>query len=242
MRHSATTGKIDAAVAAVQSSIRPVTPNKGVDVDGPKAKWSSGYATLAAVHASVRDALVANGVAVYQGGVHVVGSGERVVTRLAKDGEWIESDYPVKPSRDGAQGFGGGRTFAKRWGLCDMVGIQVEDDNDEQTGYRAERASARAATRQKAPAGLGSSLEAIRSAQTGDTFIDSVRKARAAHPTGDGAAQVEKTIEAWFLESFSGANDVASVAALKEIVKNVQPRGTAVRDAAAAAERRTRAA
>lgn len=241
MRHSATTGKIDAAMAAVQAALRPVAPNKSVDVDGAKAKWSSGYATLAACHAAARDALIANGVAIYQGGIHVAGSGERVVTRLAKDGEWIESDYPVKPSRDGAQGFGGGRSFAKRWGLCDMLGLQVEDDHDERTGYQAERASARTATRQKAPIGLGSVLEAIRSAQTGDTFTDHARRARAAFPTGDGAAQVEKTIEAWFLESFSGASDAGIVSALKEIVKNVQPRGTAVRDAAATAERRTRA-
>lgn len=45
-------------------------------------------------------------------------------------GEWIASDYPVFPTKDGAQGFASGVTYARRYGLCLVLGLAPEDDDD----------------------------------------------------------------------------------------------------------------
>ncbi len=66
-----------------------------------------------------------------------------VVTRVSHAGQWIEVEYPVKASRDGAQAFGGGIAFAKSWGLRDLLAIEVPDDAEEASGYREARRDAR---------------------------------------------------------------------------------------------------
>lgn len=223
MRTSATTAKIDAAMALVQAELEPVVKNKGVEVDGPKAKWDSRYATFAVLHAACKAALVRQGIAIYQGGAWVQGAGERLVTRLALAGEWVESDYPIKVSRDGAQGFGGGISFAKRWGLYSMVGLVALDDPEEQQGYTDNRP--KKPERAKAPAGLGATLASVRSASTTVELTARCAPARAANPTGEGAAAVEKEIANWFVHAFSVIETPDELTDLRDTFNVVKPKG-----------------
>jgi hypothetical protein len=238
VRHSEHTDLIDAAMGLVQASLELVQKNKAVDVDGAKAKWQSKFATFDVLYMACRDALRKEGVTIYQGGSHMQGGGERLVTRLAKGGQWIESDFPIKASRDGAQGFGGGISFAKRWGLMGMVGLVSSDDPDEKAGYQDERKPPRRAA---APAGLPQMLEAIRDADTEAELLQRAAVARGANPTGEGAAAVEAAIVAWLCAEIAkvrGPGDLDAFTALRDLATRARPRGTQVRTELVEAERR----
>lgn len=229
------TDVIDLAMANVQSALKVVQKNKSVDVQGERAKWSSRFATFDVLHDACHAALVAEGVAIYQGGAFIPGAGERLVTRLAKGGQWIESDFPIKPSRDGSQGFGGGISFAKRWGLMGMVGIVAADDPEEKAGYQDERQKPKRAA---APAGLPQMLEAIRAAEAHADLAQRVAVARAANPTGEGAVAVEKELEAWLCAALAATRNVDDLTLLRDLCTRIRPRGTSVRAEIAAAEKR----
>lgn len=233
MKSSPTTGKIDAAMAAVQLALVPVAKNKGVEVDGAKAKWESRFTTFEALWAACKDPLAVNGVSVTQGGEFVPGAGERLVTRLSCEGEWIESSFPIKTSRDGAQGFGGGISFAKRWGLAAMVGIVSTDDADERTGYQNERTPAK--VRQKAPPALGAALAAIRSANSSESLTAAAGAARADFAR---EPEVERTIAAWFVDELSRVSHPDALILIRDLGKAIKPRGGDVLSALQAAETR----
>lgn len=235
MRHSAQTDLIDAAMSRVQSALEIVKKNKDVKVDSEKAKWSSRFATFDVLYEACREKLAAEGVAVYQGGTFAQGGGERLVTRLALNGQWIESDFPIKPSRDGSQGFGGGISFAKRWGLMGMVGLATADDPDEKQGYQDERAKPRRAA---SPQGLPALLDAIRVAETHHEFAQRVAVARGLHPTGEGAAAVEKQAESWLCDAIASTPTLDDLTLLRDLCTRVRPRGTSVRTEIAKAEAR----
>jgi hypothetical protein len=220
MRSSPTTGQIDLAMAAVQSELIPVGKNKSVEVDGAKAKWESKFTTFEALHEACHASLAKHGVAVYQGGEVVQGSGERLVTRLACKGEWIESSFPIKTSRDGAQGFGGGISFAKRWGLCGMVGLVPTDNAEERTGYTDERPASKA--RQRAPLGIAPALAAIRNATAHADFIAAAMTARSVFPT---EPEVERTIAGWMISAFSNSKTVDEFTILRDLGKEIRTRG-----------------
>jgi hypothetical protein len=61
MKTSENVTLIHNAIAQVQAEIEPIAKNKSVKVDGDKAKWESGYATLAALDAAVRPTLLKHG-------------------------------------------------------------------------------------------------------------------------------------------------------------------------------------
>lgn len=241
MKTSEQTDKIDEVIALVQAEIEQVTKDKIVDVktrEGGDA-WKSGYATLAALDAAARPALKKHGVAVYQGGGFVQGLGPTLETRLAYQGQWIESFYPVKTSRDGAQGFGGGISFGRRWGLCGMLGL-VPHDAEEGEGFKAARLENKAPRRGAAPGGLAPLLEAIRSSETLSSFEQAARAARGAHPSGDASAAVEKAITTRFVVSVDNADTPDKLALCRTANERIQPRGTEVRDALGRADRRMR--
>lgn len=227
MKTSDSVTAIHEAIAKVQAAIEPITKNKEVKVSGEKASWASSYATLSALDAAARPALNAHGIAVIQSTDFQQGAGHVLVTRLALGAEWIESVYPIKPSRDGAQGFGGGISFARRWGLCGVLNL-IPDDVEEGQGYKDAAREGKAPRRQAAPGGLGAALEAIRGS-TLDSIVAAVRKARAEHPAGEASAAVEKTIESWFVAACDACKTLDAHTTIRDLANTIKPRGTDVR-------------
>lgn len=236
MRSSEHTDKIDAAMSRAQAALEPVKKNKGVKVDSEKAKWESRFATFAVLHAACKAALAGQGIAIYQGGAFIQGGGERLVTRLALAGQWIESDFPIKPTREGSQGFGGGISFAKRWGLCAMVGLVAEDDHEEAQGYRDERPAK--PQKQKGPPGISAILETIRGAASFDELATAAIAARSAFSVGEPAVAVEKTITDWYVHELDRAKDPDTLTLARDSLNRVKPRGDIVRQALARADKR----
>lgn len=231
MRSSENTADLDRVIAAVQGEIEGVKKNKTVEIDGEKASWKSGYATLAHLDSIARPKLKEHGVAVYQGGDYIPGGGGHVlVTRLAHAGQWIESFFPIKASGENAQKTGGGISFARRWGLCGMLNI-IPDDAEEADGYKEARRDARPATRARAPAGLAAQIEVIRKSTDVEQFVAAVVQARAANPTGEAARSVENAIASWLLYAFNVCKALDELAELRDCLAKVKPRGAEVNEA-----------
>lgn len=238
MRTSESTAKIVAALARVQATIQVIDKNKGVDVPGKDGKpgWKSRYTTLDKLYEVARPALAAERIAIIQGGGFSKDGSERLFTRLALDDEWIESDFPVKAGRDGAQGYGGGMTFARRWGVVCMVGLVAVGDDEERAGYQDNRPTKPQRTKQ-AP-GLADRLAAITSAPNWEELITHAIEARSAHPTGEDAVAVEKTITSWFLHAFGTVVTLDYLTLLRDACNKIKPRGAEVREAIRKAEGR----
>jgi hypothetical protein len=92
------------------------------------------YAPLEEIISAVKDALAKNGLFRQQ---YLVTKGNVPVIRTIiwhTSGEWIASDYPIHQSKDGAQGFAAGVTYARRYGLSLALGLAPEDDDDANEG------------------------------------------------------------------------------------------------------------
>lgn len=126
-------GAIAAALAKAQGEF--ASPEKG-----EKGNYGK-YASLADIRKSVQPALSANGLAFVQ-----IGDGNgSLITKLihGESGEWIASSVPVFEGRGGgAQGYGSGLTYARRYGLAGITGVVADDDDDGQaaSGDGARRA------------------------------------------------------------------------------------------------------
>ncbi len=46
------------------------------------------------------------------------------------DGEYLQSEYFVKPDKDTAQGLGSAITYLRRYAYCSILGLAAEDDDD----------------------------------------------------------------------------------------------------------------
>ncbi len=234
MRTSENTDIIAAALLAFQAKSGPVSKNKGVKVEGASKAtgesygYKSGFATLDAIIAAIRDNLANSGISFIQGGHFGEKTGWTVVTRVSAGDQWYEVEYPVKTSRDGAQAFGGGRSFAKRWGINDVLGLEIQDDFDEGQGYKDAKGDARPAKRASAPVGLAPALAGIRGASTTGTFVAACAAARAAHSVGEASAEVERTIADWLVQAFGEAKSLDELTDLRDCNGKVKARGAAV--------------
>lgn len=232
MRTSEKCGAIMAALAKVQAAIPSIAKNKGVKVEGEKAQWSSRYATLDALDEATRPHVYEHGIAIVQGCRFEQGAGLLHVTRLALGEEWIEVTFPLKPSRDGAQGLGGAITFARRWGLCAALNL-IPDDAEEAQGYKDAKAETRAPRRAAAPAGLPDHLAAIRDAESLLSFEAAARAARSKHPAGEASNAVEHAISDKLVAVLDGLveGQIDKLTGIKDMWPKLAPRGGEARQA-----------
>ncbi len=122
---SPTIGKLAEALAKAQGSM--TTAKK--DSDNPF--FGSRYADLAACWEVCREPLARNGLAIIQTTAPTTDGTVRVVSTLAHtSGEWIRGELAVKPVKADPQGIGSALTYARRYGLCSLVGIVADEDDD----------------------------------------------------------------------------------------------------------------
>lgn len=124
MKQSEQLDKLAVALAKAQSLI------EGASKDKTNPHFRSKYADLASCWDACRKALTGNGISVLQAPAPA-DDGIVLATRLLhSSGQWIEDDGLHLPAakRD-PQGYGSALTYARRYGLCAMVGIAPEDDD-----------------------------------------------------------------------------------------------------------------
>ncbi len=124
MRTSETIGALATALAAAQSTMH------GARKDTANPFFKSKYADLASCWDAARAELPSQELCVIQTTRPSEKDEVIVITRLAhSSGEWIEGELALPVSKADAQGYGSALTYARRYGLCAIVGIAPEDDD-----------------------------------------------------------------------------------------------------------------
>jgi len=145
MNHSEQINDIAAALSGAQGMFTNPQKNREVDVKMTAGgKYTFTYATLDAIMDMIRPALAANGLAV----IHSLDKDDQGTvceTRLLhSSGQWISTWVPVLVGESAnAQGWGGAITYARRYGLCSLLAIVADEDDDANAacGNQATRAA-----------------------------------------------------------------------------------------------------
>lgn len=141
---SAITGQLFAALAKAQGQFCAVAKGKTARVKmRDSGEYTYSYADLADVIAAVQKPLAANGLAFVQRSRR----GELVTTLGHTSGQWIEGSVPIVGAGSTPQQYGSALTYARRYGLCSLLGIQPEEEDDD--GAAAQRAPAKPAAKRE---------------------------------------------------------------------------------------------
>ena len=140
--------QVCAALAIAQGAMKTPKRTKEATIKGNGYSYTYKYAPLEEIVDAVKEALAANGLARHQ---YLVTRGSQPVMRTIiwhASGEWLASDYPIHPTKEGPQGFASGVTYARRYGLSLALGLAPEDDDDanvaEQLPFTTSAAPAKA--------------------------------------------------------------------------------------------------
>ena len=139
MNTSEQINEIAAALAKAQGKIKTALK------DSTNPHFKSRYADLASIREACADALTSNDIAVVQ--AHGFdGSNVTLTTRLAhKSGQWMESVYLIKPTKEDPQGYASATTYARRISLSSMVGVVADEDDDGNAASGRQTAPAKPA-------------------------------------------------------------------------------------------------
>lgn len=124
MKWSEKTDKLLLSLAQVQASVSPVTKNS------VNPHFKSHYADLNAVWGVLSPLLADLGLVVVQAGA--IRDGKPVlVTRVSESesGQWVEGELPLDGGKTDPQGIGAAITYQRRYSLCAMFGLMLEDDD-----------------------------------------------------------------------------------------------------------------
>ena len=127
------TNELAAALAKAQSTFTNPERNRTVQVTmRTGGSYTFSYATLDTILDMVRKPLSDNGLALSHSVSERDGGGWMCITRLLhSSGQSIECPIPILVAPDAnAQGFGSGITYAKRYGVCTILAITAEEDDD----------------------------------------------------------------------------------------------------------------
>jgi len=140
MNTSPEIGKIAAALAKAQAEIKNPTKDKTANIPnksgGPGFKYS--YADFATALDEIRPILSKHELAFVQA---TDWNGALIIlkTRLIhSSGEWIEGTYPVCGMAD-HRTMGSAFSYARRYALLSLIGVQGEDDDDGEADQQHKR-------------------------------------------------------------------------------------------------------
>ena len=107
--------------------------------------FKSKYASLSAILDAIIDPLNESGLAFCQ-----FPSGEHGLTTLLMhtSGEWISSEYTMRPTKDDPQGTGSAITYQRRYALSAILGLNIDDDDDGNEASKAVVVDNRKETKQ----------------------------------------------------------------------------------------------
>src|SRR3954464_10151190 len=109
-----------AALSKFQSSMGAITK------DATNPFFKSKYASLSAIIEDTRKPLGDNGLSFAQ---FPSGEAELTTILMHSSGEWMSSGFTVRPVDQKPQSLGSAITYARRYALCAILGLQVDDDD-----------------------------------------------------------------------------------------------------------------
>lgn len=121
MNKSTSITELTKALIKFHSDVEPLTK------DATNPFFKSNYTTLDNIINSIAAPLNAAGLTFAQ-----FPSGEHGLTTILmhESGEWIESEYFMKPVKDDPQGSGSVITYQRRYALASILGLSVDTDDD----------------------------------------------------------------------------------------------------------------
>ena len=98
-----------------------------VKKDAKNPFFKSSYASLSNILDSINDPLIESGLAVSQ-----FPSGQYGLTTILmhQSGEFIRSEYEMRPVKDDPQGRGSCITYQRRYALAAVLSLNIDDDDD----------------------------------------------------------------------------------------------------------------
>lgn len=120
------TNKIAEALAKAAGGITNPVKNREVTVKSDKGNYKFKYATFDAILDSIRKPLSENGLWFVQ----TLEDNRMVTTLYHSSGQCIISRIPFVAGGNGPQAMGSALTYAKRYGLCALLGIAADEDDD----------------------------------------------------------------------------------------------------------------
>jgi len=122
--------------AVVKAQLKIKAPKK----TGKNPQFKNSYATYDNIMDSVRVPLAEEGITVWHGATAENGR-EYLITRLLHvSGESLETLFPMIYEKNTSQGIASANTYAKRQGVCNILGLAGDDDDDgnEASKFKAE--------------------------------------------------------------------------------------------------------
>lgn len=95
--------------------------------DAKNPFFKSSYASLTNILDGINDALIESGLCVAQ---FPEGDYGLETILMHESGEWIQSNYTMKPVKDDPQSRGSAITYARRYALAAILSLNIDDDDD----------------------------------------------------------------------------------------------------------------
>lgn len=89
--------------------------------------FKSQYASLSNIIESTRDALSECGLSVSQ---FPIGEHSLITILMHESGEWIQSEYTMRPTKNDPQGIGSVITYMRRYALASILNLSIMEDDD----------------------------------------------------------------------------------------------------------------
>lgn len=124
MRTSTEIDKISESLALAALKFKPIEKNK------INPHFKTKYADLSSVIDGTRDALAEQGIFVIQSSYIDNGRLILITKLLHKSGQWLENDISLKIAQDTPQGLGSILTYSRRYGLCAILNVVGDEDDD----------------------------------------------------------------------------------------------------------------
>ena len=185
MNTSEKIGQVAAALSAAQGEIKNPAKDKTARIASQKGQYSYTYADFATSLDAIRPVLARHKLAIVQAPFmrdNLIMLESRIVH---ESGEWLGNEYPVGGLAD-HRTMGSALSYARRYALFPLLGIQGEDDDDgeaDQERPRSTTASAPPARTLSETAGISLADTFVRKfneAPDAAAFEEEVTKARAA--------------------------------------------------------------
>jgi hypothetical protein len=141
MRTSETITKLAEALAAAQGELQ------NAEKDEKNPHYGNQYASLAMVSNTLRGPFAKHGLSLVQMPEYINGDVVLTTRLLHSSGEWMESEYPIRPTKPDPQGYGSAITYARRYCSMAVAGIAPEDDD----GNEASRPTPQPSRQQPQP-------------------------------------------------------------------------------------------
>lgn len=205
MNTSPTIGAIAAALSAAQGDIKNPAKDKTAKITSAKGQYSYTYADFATSLDAIRPILAKHKLAIVQAPFmreNFVMLESRIIH---ESGEWVGNEYPVGMVTD-HRTMGSALSYARRYALFPLLGVQGEDDDDGEADSERPRYEPRArnaASSQQMPASdietlADTYVRKFNEAENAEAFEAEVSKARAAWSrlNQNGRMKVLNSIEA----------------------------------------------